>query len=83
MNSLAGGWIGILPWNLLRIVQRLSWKNKQPNIWRLKNTREIGNESSPSLKVDLDEIEAIILGDGLKRDIVEGDSANEAKVRVK
>jgi predicted type IV restriction endonuclease len=38
---------------------------------------------SPGLKVDLDEIEAIIQGDVLKRDIVEGDSANEAKARVK
>ncbi len=38
---------------------------------------------SPGLRVELDEIEAIIQGDVLKRDIVEGDSANEAKARVK
>lgn len=38
---------------------------------------------SPGLKVDLDEISSILIGDVLKRDTIEGDSADEAKSCVK
>ena len=38
---------------------------------------------SPGVKVDLDEIESILLGDVLKRDVLEGDAAKKAVTRVK
>jgi len=39
--------------------------------------------AAPGLKVDMDEIEGILVSDVLKRDVIEGDSAVEAKKRVK
>ena len=39
--------------------------------------------AAPGLKVDTDEIEAILVGDVLKRDVIEGDAAAEARKRVK
>lgn len=38
---------------------------------------------TPGLRVDLPEIEEIIIGEVLKRDVLEGDSAKDAKARVK
>jgi len=38
---------------------------------------------SPGIRVDTDEIQAIILGDVLKREVVEGKLADEARVQVK
>jgi len=38
---------------------------------------------SPGIRVDTDEIRAIILGDVLKREVVEGKLADEARVQVK
>ena len=38
---------------------------------------------SPGIRVDTDEIQAIIVGDVLKREVVEGKLADEARVQVK
>ena len=38
---------------------------------------------APGIKVDADEIQSILLSDVLKRDVIEGDSADKAKARVK
>jgi predicted type IV restriction endonuclease len=38
---------------------------------------------SPGIRVETDEIESILLGDVLKRDVLEGKSAEQAKSRVK
>lgn len=38
---------------------------------------------SPGIRVELEEIKSILIGEVLKRDILEGDSADKAKIRVK
>ena len=44
--------------------------------------RELRRES-PGIRVDTDEIQAIILGDVLKREVVVGELADDARAQVK
>ena len=49
----------------------------------LKMLRRELRRVSPGIRVDTDEIQAIILGDVLKREVVEGKLADEARLQVK